>query len=334
MGATKLFAIDSIVRHPLTRKFNTSFRIAGDRITCQDYNNKSGLMNRRSIKPQLFLRGSYVLGEGPFWHHGQLGWIDIECGHLLLHRAGETKTFGPFGQRIGVAVPTSQNTFVLALERNIVQLNPSNGTILPLCEDIPIASGHRFNDGKCDPAGRFLVGTLEMSGFQKTDKLYIYETGKPLRILREGLSISNGMAWSEDGKIFYHIDTPTRTVSAFDYDVDQGLLSNERTILTFSKEEGWPDGMAIDRNGHLWIAFWDGWAVRCYDPSSGKCLAEIPVPCARPTSCCFGGPELKSLYITTARQNLSEKELSEQPLAGSLFVCAPMTSGFPCNEFR
>jgi xylono-1,5-lactonase len=115
--------------------------------------------------------------------------------------------------------------------------------------------------------------------------------------------------------------------------LETGAISEERIILRFTEKEGWPDGMAIDREGRLWIGFWDGWAIRCYRPHTGVWEAVIELPCSRPTSCCFGGAAFDRLFITTARHGLSETELIQQPLAGSLFVCDPQTSGFATSTF-
>jgi sugar lactone lactonase YvrE len=192
--------------------------------------------------------------------------------------------------------------------------------------------GSRFNDGKCDPVGRWLIGTMSHEHL-KTSSLYSLHKDHSLHRLRGEISISNGLAWSADGQTIYYIDTMALCVFAYDYSLATGSISKERILLRFSEKDGWPDGMTIDREGRLWIGFWDGWTVRCYQPETGICETIVEVPCSRPTSCCFGGPDLNRLFITTARHGLSEDELIRQPLAGSLFVCDPKTTGFPSSVF-
>ena len=136
----------------------------------------------------------------------------------------------------------------------------------------------------------------------------------------ENVSISNGIAWSADNAVMYYINTPTNYVFAFDYDIEQGNINNQRVVIDLTHENGYADGMSIDEEGMLWIAFYGGWRVARYEPRTGKLLQQIELPAANVTSCTFGGNELRDLYITTARKGLNEKELESQPHAGSLFV--------------
>ena len=140
-------------------------------------------------------------------------------------------------------------------------------------------------------------------------------------VKREGaITISNGLAWSLDHKVLYYIDTPTLEVVGYDFDMENGNITNKRTIINIPKEEGFPDGMTIDNEGMLWIAHWGGWQVTRWNPSTGKKLSAIKLPVSNVTSCIFGGESMKDLYITSARKGLSVAELEKQPLAGSLFV--------------
>jgi sugar lactone lactonase YvrE len=238
-----------------------------------------------------------------------------------------------FHQRIGAAIPTGRRTFVVALERELARLDLETRSWKVIAGPPLLPEGSRFNDGKGDPSGRWVIGTLSMRGDPGTSALYSLRADESLHCLRGGVTISNGIAWTADGATMYYIDTPTRCVVAYNYDAVSGAISGEREVLRFSDDEGWPDGMTIDREGRLWIGFWDGWAVRCYRPETGNCEAVVPMPCARPTSCCFGGPDLDLLFITTARVGLSEDELLRQPLAGSVFVGRPGARGFPTTHF-
>ena len=282
----------------------------------------------------LFRRDECVLGEGPFWHASRLWWVDIERGLLQsVDERGDAIEEVSFGERCGAAVPAGPDHFLVALERRIVKLQWSSKTWDTVAEPKELAADSRFNDGKCDPRGRFMVGTMSPDGCRDDAALYALGPHLALRHLRGGLSISNGLAWSVEGTTFYLIDTPKACVVAIDYDPASGNLGRERICLQFSPDDGWPDGMTIDRAGRLWIGFWDGWAVRCYHPATGNCEAVVRVPCARVTSCCFGGPNLDRLYITTARRGLDPDTLLQQPLAGSLFICGPGVEGYPTAEF-
>ena len=136
----------------------------------------------------------------------------------------------------------------------------------------------------------------------------------------EGVSISNGMAWSADQKTYYYIDTPTHEVVAYDYEKVTGQISNKRVIIRIGDHEGHPDGMTIDSEDMLWIAHWNGWQLTRWNPKTGEKLHTIKMPVAKVTSCTFGGKDLDSLFITTAKVDLTDEELKQQPLAGSLFI--------------
>jgi sugar lactone lactonase YvrE len=260
--------------------------------------------------------------------------MDIERGLLLsadLH--GNLIQQVNFGQRIGAATPTGDGNFLVALEREIALLDLDSKQWRTIAQPQDLPAGSRFNDGKCDPAGRWIIGTTS-HGHPQTSSLYSLHQDHSLHRLRGDISISNGLAWSADGQTMYYIDTMALGVFAYDYNLKTGSISEERVILRFSEKDGWPDGMTIDRQGRLWIGFWDGWAVRCYQPQTGLCEVVVQLPCSRPTSCCFGGPDLNRLFITTAQHGLSESELLKQPLAGSLFACDPGTEGFPASAFK
>jgi sugar lactone lactonase YvrE len=292
-------------------------------------------MSHRILSATLFRQDTCALSEGPFWHDGQLWWVNIEGGALRsADRDGKLIQNITFGQRIGSACPTTKyGIFLVALEREIALLHLDSERRETISRPHDVPANSRFNDGKCDPAGRWIGGTMNHAE-EKTCSLYALHHDHSLQRLRGDLVISNGLAWSADGRTMYHIDTPTRCVFAFDYDVATGSISGERVVLRFSEKEGWPDGMTIDREDRLWIAFWDGSAVRCYRPETGVCETVVQLPCTRVSSCCFGGDDLNLLFITTAREGLSDSELAEQPLAGSLFVCDPGTTGFPTTHFK
>jgi sugar lactone lactonase YvrE len=165
----------------------------------------------------------------------------------------------------------------------------------------------------------------------------VYVLGNDLSVTQkmEGVTVSNGMAWSTDHQTFYYIDSPTFEVVSYRYDKRTGNITNKKTAIKFEKKEGSPDGMTIDREGMLWIAHWDGWQVARWNPETGEKLAQIPLPVAKASSCAFGGELFEDLYITSAREGLTKDELERQPLAGSLFVVRHCGyQGMPAFEFR
>ena len=184
----------------------------------------------------------------------------------------------------------------------------------------PHLPGNRFNDGKCDPAGRFWAGTMSHTDEPEKGSLYLLDKDLSVTQKIENVSISNGLAWSPDQNTFYYIDTPTKKVAAFHFDKTNGNIENKRYVIQFSNNEGTPDGMTIDSEGMLWIAHWDGWQISRWNPATGEKIKTILLPVSRVTSCCFGGKNLDDLYITSASTGLSDDQLRKEPLAGSLFV--------------
>jgi sugar lactone lactonase YvrE len=190
-----------------------------------------------------------------------------------------------------------------------------------------------MNDGKCDPAGRFLAGTMTLDRTPGASTLYQLDRNLRITPLLGGLALSNGLGWSPDGGTFYFIDTPTRRVDAFDYDIATGSLSNRRIFVDLQHTPGAPDGLSVDAEGCLWVAMArDGAAVRRFGPR-GETREVIEIPTAKVTSCTFGGPELDELYITTACFGLDEFQLADQPLAGAVFRVRLNVKGLPPTRF-
>lgn len=190
----------------------------------------------------------------------------------------------------------------------------------------------RFNDGKCDAHGRFWAGTMRLADDGPTGALYCLDPDGSLRTVLQGISISNGLGWSPDHQTMYFIDTPTRTVMAFDYDLDSGTPSNPRVFATI--DDGSPDGMCVDSDGCLWIAHWGGAKISRWHPRSGQRIEEWKLPVSLVTSCAFGGANRDELYVTTARSGLSPQQLRNEPDAGSLFVTRVPAQGQPSYAFQ
>jgi sugar lactone lactonase YvrE len=278
------------------------------------------------------------LGEGPVWdaQRGLLCWVDILTGNIHQYDpAQQTRTSIHVPHLIGaVALCGQPDRFVAVTEAGFCFIDRQSGAVMLLHNPEPDRPGNRFNDGKCDPAGRFWAGTMSLTDEPERGSLYTLNTDLSVTRQLAGVSIANGLAWSLDGGTLYFIDSPTRSVRAYVVDPQTGNLGSDKTILSIPAREGFPDGMTIDADGMLWIAHWDGWQVIRWHPETGDILRRIPLPVAQVTSCIFGGPHLTDLYITTARTGLSEADLREQPLAGSLFVLPDCgVSGLPAIGF-
>ncbi len=294
------------------------------------------MRNIKTKNASLLIDSKNQLGEGILWHPEEkvLYWIDITPG--ILHRVDpqteETESWS-MGSKIGTVVPASPEGLVVALELGIFHFT-SQKELIKLV-DFPEAPemGNRFNDGKCDLSGRFWVGTMNKKVQAMAGSLYCYD-GKTLAPKLSGLTISNGMAWSVDQHTFYFIDTADSAVMAFDFDNQNGNISNKRQVINVPPEMGCPDGMTIDQEGMLWIAHWGGSCVARWNPATGELLETVAVPAPHVTSCTFGGKNLQTLFITTAREGLTDQQLSEFPLSGSVFSYPTQTQGMEPFSFK
>jgi len=290
--------------------------------------------NRPAVR--LVLDAKAILGEGSIWHplENKLYWIDIDGKLLHIYDPLTNKNEQYYlGARIGTVVHVRSGGALVALQNGIHKIDIKTGEfsfIINPLNDPAI----RFNDGKCDPSGRFWVGTYALDSRKEVGVLYRFDPNGSIHLMLENITISNGIVWSGDKKMMYYIDTPTQAVQGFDYDDETGQISNGRVVVRIPKEEGAPDGMAIDNEGKLWIALWGAAAAGRFDPITGKMLDKIDVPAPNVTSCAFGGKDFKTLYITTARKSMSEEELKEFPLSGGLFAVEPGAQGVPTHFFH
>ena len=288
---------------------------------------------------ELEYENQSLLGEGPVWDHRaqRLIWVDIEgfAVHLYDPAAREHGVIN-VEQFVGSLAVRKSGGLILALKSGFAALDPETGEITPIADAESHLPGNRFNDGKCDPAGRFWAGTLALDEDNGAGKgnLYCLHADHRVELKVPGVWISNGLAWTRDERTMYYIDSPTQKVVAYDYDKATSEIANPRTVIEVpGSEMGYPDGMAIDEEGMLWIAHWDGGHVCRWNPRTGEELAEIKVPVSRPTSCVFGGEDFGTLYITSARTRLAPEVLAGQPLAGSIFKCRPGVRGLPMDEY-
>jgi sugar lactone lactonase YvrE len=284
---------------------------------------------------ELELEVPASLGEGAIWNHetGKLWWVDIEGRKLNMYDPGtKVNLVIDVTERIGTVVPAKQGGAILALENGIFHLDLEKKKKTLICNPLAELDTIRFNDGKCDPAGRLWVGSMSLKFKRGAASLYtVYPDGN-YREVFDGVTVSNGIVWTRDHKIMYYIDTPLRSVRAWDYDLGSAEIRNERVVITIPEQMGAPDGMAIDSEGMLWIAHWGGSMVGRWDPSTGELLRRVEVPAPNVTSCAFGGPDLDILYITTAGgDDLKMRET--YPLAGSMFRVYPGVKGVKADFF-
>ena len=263
------------------------------------------------------------LGEGPIWDpkRHSVCWVDIVNGeiHEWFPDSRSFKTM-KVHQMIGAVAICENGHLLAALKNGIAIVDRETGEIEHIIHPEAHIQDNRYNDGKCDPAGRFWIGSMSVDELPDLGTVYMLDEDLALARKIENTTISNGMAWSPDQRHFYYIDSPTSTVVSYNYDVHTGEIYDRTVVVHIDEKEGFPDGMTIDEEGMLWVAHWGGWQVSRWNPFTGEKLFKLPLPVENVSSCVFGGERLEDLYITSARKGLTEKQLAEQTMAGSLFV--------------
>ncbi|MEI6087420.1 MAG: SMP-30/gluconolactonase/LRE family protein [Bacteroidota bacterium] len=278
-----------------------------------------------------------VLGEGPVWDaaRNEIIWVDIIEGaiHQYSFANESLKTFS-MGEFVGCVAICNNGDLIFASKFGIGLLDRNTGIKKMLHHPEKHLPFNRFNDGKCDVAGRLWAGTMAIDETIGAGSVYVNDLQKSDKKI-SNTTISNGIAWNADNTILYFIDTPTFELVSYQFNKIKGDISNRKVVIQIPHEDGHPDGMTIDTEGMLWIAHWDGWQITRWDPNTGKKISHIKLPVSRVTSCTFGGSDLTDLYITSARKGLTDEALKEQPLAGSLFVIRNCGyQGLPAFEFN
>jgi D-xylonolactonase len=278
-----------------------------------------------------------LLGEGALWsvREQALFWVDIlGC---QLHRycpATQARDSWAFEEEISaVAERRGDPGLLVTLRHEFATFDPETGRLRRLHRAEPTLPTNRFNDGKCDAQGRFWGGTMDFACKAPTGALYRYAGGSDCTRMHAGFAVTNGPAWSPDGRTLYFNDTVQGRVHAFDFDPLSGTLSRARVWLQLGEGDGYPDGMTTDAAGRVWIARWGAACVTCHDPVSATELMRIALPTSHITSCTFGGSDLRTLYITSACSGLDAHQLLTQPLAGALFCVEIDSTGLPANTF-
>jgi len=263
------------------------------------------------------------LGERPFWDAatGTLGWVDIHAGRLHRYRpgVGVDEVHLEAGVPVSAAAPRRGGGYVLAAADGFRLAGPDGQPAAETRRPPGMARDVRFNDGACDPAGRFWAGTVAADRRPGGGALYRLDPGGRITLMLDGVTESNGLGWSPDGTTMYYIDSgePRPRIRAFGFDPVAGSLGPSRDLLTAPAELGIPDGLVVDAAGCLWVAFWGGSAVRRYSPD-GELLAELPVPVSQPSCPASGGAALTDLYVTTAWEGMTPAQRAAEPLAGHL----------------
>ena len=269
-----------------------------------------------------------ILGEGPVWDHNRqsLWWLDIKGKELFRKSTEEDSWILP--RMVSALAHTDGQELLLAAEDGLYAFDPMQNSHKLLCEVETELPDNRCNDGKTDRNGRFWFGTMDNLERDITGGLYCFN-GNEIRKVLSDIQISNTLCWAPDNKTMYFADSAQQLIWAFDYDARNGTLSNRRVFVSLQGTSFYPDGSAIDADGCLWNAQWDGSRVVRYTPQ-GKEDFILELPTSRPTSCMFGGSDLQSLFITTASIGLAPDEEKE---AGKTFCFQTKTSGLPQTSF-
>ena len=266
-----------------------------------------------------------LLSEGPRWdeERQELLWVDV-LGRAF-HRATLKADGGPdrihttvLDRHVGAAVPVAGGGYVLAAGQGFLSVGEDD-SVTELAQPEAGNVEVRMNDGTCDPQGRFWAGTMAYDESPGAGTLYRLELDGRCSTVLTGLTISNGIGWSPDGRTMYLSDSGARLVDAFDFEGETGAISGRRTLVRIDRPGAAPDGLTVDEQGDLWVGLYGGWAVNRYGPD-GSLRATVPLPVAQATSCAFGGHDGRTLFVTTGRERLDEAALERQPDAGRVFA--------------
>lgn len=274
---------------------------------------------------------AWQLAEGPVWDDARerVLWVDIAAGDVHIGTLDGDRVV-PTSSRhvddtVGAVVPAASGDLLVA-GRRAVHLLTAEGRLTEVARPVREDERRRFNDGACDPRGRFLVGTLSLGEPAYKESLYRLDPASGVTVLDDDLALSNGIAWSPDGSVLYTVDTTPGTVWARPYDAASGKCGRRETAFTV--RDGSPDGICVDTDGNLWTAIWGGGEVRCFSPQ-GEILATVRVPAPHTSSVAFVGPDRDRLLITTAKDELSDADLAAYPASGHLFLADVPARGTP-----
>jgi sugar lactone lactonase YvrE len=280
-------------------------------------------------RPGVAISHDDSLGEGPVWdaRAGRLIWVDIKRKLVQTWCPGSTIEARSLPDEVSMAVPTDDGRWLVAQVDHLSFVGDSE--LLELCDIDPDNSFTRLNDACCDQQGRLWVGTYSTRGDAEA-AVFCVEGNGPARQVLGGLIAANGLAWTADGSGLWVTDTGRGRVDLYALDGAEARLEAVRPLMTVDGTRGRPDGIALDREGGVWVAMWGGAHLRRYDPD-GALTHTVPVPVTYPTSVAFGGPDLTTLYVTTSSHHLGGP--STEALAGSILELSPEIPGLPTPVF-
>ena len=288
--------------------------------------------------PRCVLPAGALLGEGVLWSVREqlLYWVDIlGCRLHRFDPADGSTAHWTFAEEVSaLAQRDAAPGLIMTLRRGFALFDPAaGGEPRYLHQPEKELPANRFNDGKCDAQGRFWGGTMDFACKAPTGALYRYDPDGSCTRHDSGFAVTNGPTWSADGRTLYFNDTVNGRIHAYDFDAQAGTLSNKRLWHSFAAGDGVPDGMTTDAAGRIWIAHWGGSCVSCHDPVTARELQRVELPASQVTNCAFGGPDLRTLFITTACVGLEPGQLEAEPLAGGLFAVTVDSPGLPAHLF-
>ncbi|KAM3585171.1 uncharacterized protein V6R79_009375 [Siganus canaliculatus] len=295
-----------------------------------------------SVKVERAVKAAAVIGEGPVWEESEQRLLFVDIIGKKIHRwspATNQIQSVDTGDSVGFVVPRRSGGYVAGVGRRFVAVDWSTQAMTSLVEVDQDTPTNRLNDGKVDPAGRLLAGTMGREvlpgEFEKhRGSLFSVTSDLSVTKLVSQVSISNGLGWSLDQRTMFYIDSLCLSVDAFDYDSTTGRIGNRRVVYRMEEGEGLPDGMTVDADGRLWVACFNGGRVINIDPETGVRLQTVSLPATKTTSCCFGGPDYSDLYVTSGSLGLNPSELKQQPMAGDTFKVTGLgVRGRPSNPF-
>lgn len=273
------------------------------------------------------------LGESPLWSPAEEAVYFIDINAPAIHRlaASEQRASWPMPEAVAALALRRGGGLIAAFRDGVFAIDIASGRRTLIADPEPGMSGNRLNDGRCDSAGRFWVGSMDEAEKSSTGALHRIDADGSTHLMDAGYIVANGPAFSPDGGTLYESDTMTRTIHAFDVDA-AGNLGRKREFARFGDGDGCPDGLTVDAEGGVWAGGWNGWALTRFTPD-GEQSAPVRLPTANVTASAFGGRDLKRLYITTARNGLSAAECLAQPLAGGLFAVDVDVPGMLTTDF-
>ena len=283
----------------------------------------------------VFANCQNILGEGPVWSVSQqsLYWVDIKASSLYRQSLDGKQHRLSFDKRPSALGLCDDGQLIIAFEDGIFFVDPQTGQRQLHVQLEANLANNRSNDGKVGPDGCFWVGTMDDKEQEASGSLYVIGSKQTSQKLLQDISISNTLAWDKHRKRFYFADSKEQVIWSFEYTENHPMIRKKQIFVSLKGSTFYPDGSTIDAQGNLWNAQWDGSRVVCYDPQ-GNILQIITLPISRPTSCCFGGPDLRTLFITTASVGLSAQQLQQEPLAGSVLQVRLPVSGNPAFIYQ